>query len=95
MVFAAFSFCQAGGLCSSRVEYAARVRRMQCRVRSPVYLWQLGAQARGQSATARGDMWVLFRSAFPGVALYPAPPGVPEKRAGPQQPAYTLYSTYL
>ena len=45
----------------------------QCMQRHAV--GQLGAWARGQSATARACVWVLFRSAFPGVPLPPSPPG--------------------
>ena len=37
--------------------------------------WQLGSWPRGQSATARAGIWVLFRSAFPGAPLPPSPRG--------------------
>ena len=40
--------------------------------------WQSGARPRGQSAPARCDMWGVFRSAFPGVAPTPRPPGCRE-----------------
>ena len=52
------------------VVYAVHAQRMQL-----MQQWQLGAWARGQSATARAGVWCVFCSAFPGVPLPPSPRG--------------------